>query len=66
MCAHLPQLHMDRPLDYFVRHSAKEGQAEIFGQALENLLKGNSINWKNPQRCLLILQYGIVLSIISA
>jgi len=38
-----------RPLDYFVRHSAKEGQAEIFGQALENLLKGNSINWKNPQ-----------------
>lgn len=39
-----------RPLDYFARHGPKEASVEQFEQALELLLRGNSINFKNPSR----------------
>jgi len=43
-----PNVDGTRPVDYFVRHSPKDGNADQFEQALDLLLKGNSINLKNP------------------
>lgn len=43
-----PNVDGTRPLDYFVRHGAKDKELDAFEQALDHLLKGNSVNFKNP------------------
>lgn len=43
-----PNVDGTRPLDYFVRHGAKDKELDAFEQALDLLLKGNSVNFKNP------------------
>jgi hypothetical protein len=45
-----PNVDGTRPLDYFVRHGAKDKELDAFEQALDHLLKGNSVNFKNPTR----------------